>query len=339
MRSLTFALAGSFLFAVGCSANGVSVTPAACGVATGTFCGTFTAFPVSDAAPHGIVYNPSGTLSGLWYTNATLDPTSGVVAFLDPGPSQRYLTPTPGARPGSINIAPDSSLWFTETATGKIATIGAARAVAEFTIPTRNGRPLDITRGPDGAMWFTESAVGKIGRVTSAGAITEYQSGGAASEPTAIITGPDNALWFTETGSGQIGRFTLSGSLQQFSAGPQLMTGDITFGTDGALWFAQASSVGRMTTDGTLTEFALPGVITTGAIFGSKYGGVFVGAMKANGMGALVSLNPAGTTREYDLPQPNLLPIELAETPDGAFWMTVQATEPGVSDSVLFELR
>ena len=324
-----------------CSGTANGIASSNCGPSSKAPCGTFGAFSVDDASPHGIVYNPNGTLRGLWYTNATTKDTSGVVRFiLDFGKTKQYRTPTRGAKPGSINFAPDSSLWFTETAANKMATIGASRTITEYTIPTTNSKPLDITRGPDGAMWFTESAAGKIGRIATDGTITEYTVGSKATQPTAVITGPDKALWFTEVGTGQIGRLTTGGSIRHFNAGPGRLSGVLTVAKDNALWFNKNATVTRMTTTGALTEFPLPsGVFRTGAIFGSSSGGVYLGAIKRDGTGAIVSVSPEGTLHEYDLPQRYLLPIEMAQTTSGNFWMTVVAFKRGVSESTIFVLK
>lgn len=340
-RSLCLvASCGLGLALAACTSSG-GTSPPTCGPPANAFCGTFSAFHVDDAAPHGIVYNPSGALQGLWYTNATTNHTSGVVQFLlDSGRTKLYRTPSSGAKPGSINIAPDSSLWFTETDTDKVATIGASRRIVEYAIPTANSKPLDITRGPDGAMWFTESAAGKIGRAAADGTVTEYTVGSDATEPTALITGPDKAIWFTEVGAGQIGRLTMRGTVRHFTAGPGHLSGVMTIAKDNALWFNKDTTVTRMTMSGALTEFALPsGVFATGAIFGSSRGGVYLGAIKRNGIGAIVSVSSTGATHEYDLPQEHLLPIELAQAPSGAFWMTVSSFKHGVSPSTVFELR
>jgi virginiamycin B lyase len=330
------------LVVTGCSSgSGTSTTPAACTPSPATICGNFTAVPVKDAAPYGIVYNPSGALTGLWFTNATLTSASAVVSFL-PGTNTTiaYGTPTSGSDPGSINIAPDATLWFTETQSSKIATIDASLAVREYEVPTKNSRPLDITRGPDGAMWFAESASGKIGRITAKGSIEEFVAGSPSSEPTALITGSDRALWFTEDGVDRIGRMTTLGAVRDYPVGPEPLSGDITDSTDGALWFPQSTKVSRLTVDGKLTKFDLPsGVFSTGCIFGAKLGGVYVGVIKRNGTGAIVRVSDTGATTEFDLPQPDLLPIEMAQTSDGTFWMTVAPYKHGVSRSVLYELQ
>ena len=154
------------------------MAPPGCTPSAKTMCGTFTAFPVDDAAPYGIVYAPSGALKGLWYTNATIDKSSSVVAFMTgSGTTTAYATPTVGAKPGSINVASDSTLWFTETRADAIATIGASHAISEFKIPTPDSLPLDITRGPDGAMWFTEVGADRIGRLSTHGAMRHFDVG------------------------------------------------------------------------------------------------------------------------------------------------------------------
>lgn len=306
----------------------------------GTPSARFTKYPVPYASPYGIVYDDAGTLKGIWFTNATLDAKSGAVEFLyKNGKTAFHATPTPAAMPGSINFAPGiDSIWFPETNSNKIARIDASRKITEYAIPTPGSKPLDIQHGPDGAMWFTESAVGKIGRIDSTGTITEFTVGEANDAPTALIA-QDGALWFTEVGSGRIGRLTPSGEVSHFSTGSGQLTGDMTNTTDGSLWAPKSASVVRLKTDGTLTEFPLPaGVVKTGAIFGRE-DGVFIGAIKANGQGAILSVSNTGQVQEYCLPRKYLLPIEMALDPDGGFFFTVRSVPSGHSVSMVWRLQ
>ena len=306
----------------------------------GTPSARFTNYPVPYASPYGIVYDDAGPLKGIWFTNATLDAKSGAVEFLYKiGKTTLHATPTAAAKPGSINFVPGSNLlWFTETNTNKIARIDPSRKITEYAIPTAGSKPLDIQHGPDGAMWFTESAVGKIGRIDSTGTITEYAVGAATDAPTALIA-QSGALWFTEVGSGRIGRLTTSGEVSHFATGSGQLTGDMTNTSDGSLWAPKSTSVVRLKTDGTLTEFPLPaGVVKTGAIFGRK-DGVFIGAIKANGQGAILSVSNTGRVQEYYLPRKYLLPIEMALDPDGGFFMTVSSIPPGHSVSMIWRLQ
>jgi virginiamycin B lyase len=342
VRFSTYALVVGLTFTLATLSSTVEDAGAApgCIPSTGKICGTFTVYPVAEEIPHGIVFNPHGKITGLWYTNRTTDATSGVVKFLPAtGNAMQYPTSTSGSEPGSINYAPDYSLWFTESRANKVGTIGPARVIRDFDIPTPRSGPFDITRGPDGNMWFTEMAAGKIGTVASGGAIKEYAVG-SGTQPVDIITGSDGALWFTEAGVKRIGRLTTVGALRQFPAGSQRLSGGLTIAKDDALWFGQESQVGRMTAGGKLTEFDLPiGTYMTGAVFGGKGGGVLIGVIKRNGQGALVAVGPTGTTREFDLPQKYLLPIEMAQTADGAYWMSVESFRKGVSVSRIYNLR
>ncbi len=242
--------------------------------------GKFTNYPVQNATPHGIVYHNAGPLKGIWFTNSTLDATSGAVELSynlkvtsnrkvagKIGKTTWHATPSAGSMPGSINFFPGkNSLWFTETSANKIAQIDSSRKITEYAIPTAGSKPFDIQHGPDDAMWFTESGVGKIGRIDSTGAITEYPVGAANDAPTSLMA-QSGAIWFTEVGSGRIGRLTTSGDVIHIATGSGRLTGDITNSNDGALWAPKLTSVVRLKADGTLTEFPLPGVVNTGAIF------------------------------------------------------------------------
>jgi virginiamycin B lyase len=306
----------------------------------GTPSAKFMSHPVPYECPYGIVYDDAGPLKGIWFTNTTLDAKSGAVEFLyKSGKTTLHATPTAAAEPGSINFVPGSdSLWFTETSTNNIARIDQSRKITEYAIPTAGSKPLDIQHGPDGAMWFTESAVGKIGRIDSTGKITEYAVGAANDAPTALIA-QSGAMWFTEVGSGRIGRLTTSGDVSHFAAGAGHLTGDLTNTSDGSLWAPKNTSIVRLKTDGTLSEFPFPaGVVKTGAIFG-RQDGVFLGAIKADGQGAILAVSNTGKVQEYDLPQKFLLPIEMALDPDGGFFLTVRSIPRGHSVSMIWRLQ
>lgn len=302
--------------------------------------GKFTSYPVANATPHGIVYHNAGPLKGIWFTNSTLDAKSGAVEFSRKiGKTTLHATPTAGAMTGSINFYPGKdSLWFTETKANKIARIDSSKKITEYAIPTAGSKPFDIQHGPDdGAMWFTESGVGKIGRIDSTGKITEYQVGAVNDAPTSLMA-QSGAIWFTEVGSGRIGRLTTSGEVSHIATGSGQLTGDITNSSDGALWAPKKSSVVKLKTDGTLTEFPLPGVVNTGAIFGHD-DGVYIGAIKADGQGAILSVSATGQVHAYDLPQKNLMPSAMAIDPDGGFFMTVSSYPPGHSVSMIWRLQ
>lgn len=310
-----------------------------------TTSGKFTSYPVPQASPHGIVYHGAGPLKGIWFTNSTRDAKSGAVEFSNKqkvagkaGKTTFHATPTAGALNGSINFFPGKdALWFTETNANKIARIDTSRKITEYAIPTPGSKPFDIQHGPDDdAMWFTESGVGKIGRIDSNGKITEFTVGAADDAPTSLMA-QSGVIWFTEVGSGRFGRLTTSGEVTHIAAGPGKLTGDITNSNDGALWAPKKTSVVRLNTDGTLTEYPLPGVVNTGAIFGHG-DGVYIGAIKANGQGAILEVSAAGKVQEYNLPRKNLMPTAMAIDPEGGFFMTV-SNPSGKSVSTIWRLQ
>ena len=133
-------------------------------------------------------------------------------------------------------------------------------------------------------MWFVDRGRYQLGAITGGGAISAYNGGTPTAPYTAcavnnVVAGPDGAMWFTEaycsTGSGamRIGRITTTGTVTDFAVSPPSFVGipwDITVGPDNNLWFTfrdkgscttycqSKTSIGRITTSGTFTEFDAP---------------------------------------------------------------------------------
>ena len=130
--------------------------------------------------------------------------------------------------------------------------------VTLYTIPRLASEPFRtpqyITRR-GGAMWYTDVAY-RLGRITTSGVITQYVHQ-AGVNPWGIALGADNNLWFTAYFSDTINRFRVSDTntttwqLDNL-ASPALAT----LGPDDAVWFTQlqAGKIGRITTNGVLTE-------------------------------------------------------------------------------------
>jgi len=100
--------------------------------------------------------------------------------------------------------------------------------------------------------------------------------------------------------------------------------GGIKVGPDGALWFVEttAQQIGRISVDGTVTEFPLPDEGVTegqGFIAVGPDGALWFNMDDANQLGRITS---AGEITHVDLPE-GLSPIrELVAAPDGALWVT-----------------
>jgi virginiamycin B lyase len=91
--------------------------------------------------------------------------------------------------------------------------------------------------------------------------------------PGGIAVGPTGEVWFTDgfTAAPAIGRLAADGTMTRFplptvDSNPMGPAGgsapsDITLGPDGNMWFLEAGAdqIGRITADGVITEFPLPG--------------------------------------------------------------------------------
>ena len=100
--------------------------------------------------------------------------------------------------------------------------------------------------------------------------------------------------------------------------------GGIKVGSDGALWFVETTTqqIGRISVDGTVTEFPLPdGGIAEGQGFIAvgPDGALWFNLDDANQLGRIT---PTGEITQFNLPE-GLSPIrELVTGPDGALWVT-----------------
>ncbi len=78
--------------------------------------------------------------------------------------------------------------------------------------------------------------------VSAAPSFTEYPTE-SGSTPFGFVNGPDGAIWFTEINTSKIGRISTSGSLTEYAIPtPNASPQDITVGSDGALWFTETGS-------------------------------------------------------------------------------------------------
>src|SRR6478735_6903353 len=140
-----------------------------------------------------------------------------VAVAVDPpaatGTFTEFSLPNPGSGPTTISIAPDGTLWFTESAGNRIGRMAPDGSnLKEFALPNPNSSPRIIALGSDGNMWFSEHTGNRIGRITPEGTISEFPIPTPDSMPRAIALGSDGNIWFGEFGGGKIGRITPAGA-------------------------------------------------------------------------------------------------------------------------------
>ena len=125
-----------------------------------------------------------------------------------------------------------------------------ANGLSEFAVNTAASQPLYLTAGSDGNTWFTEYSSGKIGKMAPNGTVlAEYSlasAGPGTHHPYGITAGPDGNLWFTDpvivngqTVTAAIGRISTSGTVQEFALPSGSAPHGIAPGPDGNLWFAE----------------------------------------------------------------------------------------------------
>lgn len=204
-------------------------------------------------------------------------------------------------------------------------------------------KPLinDVLPGPNGGVWFTWSdgtSLSGIGTVYSSGHTATF----AAPSGWTVIhaTTGNGSLWATEShaGSQYIVQWAASGQISATFpvTGAGALRG-ITWGPDGALWFAAGASadscgmqsglIGRMTTAGSLTTFALPtaGAGDNGAedITSASDGALWFDLPQQGSVGRLTT---SGTMSVFKLPSAQsqcdfVADQDLAAASNGAMWV------------------
>lgn len=235
-----------------------------------------------DTEPDDIVAGPDGNL---WFTEFGADRIGRITPS---GTITEFQTPTADCSPTGIAVGSDGNLWFiesgwfTESGNNNIGRITPAGAITEY--PTTNldlSSTDQIVKRPGGNLWFIASdsnGDSEIARVNTAGKVTAFP---LSASPNDITIGRDGNVWLAS--NGEIDRVAADGSVTPF----KIPTGDdasaIASGPDGALWFALdgTNQIGRMTLQGTFSEYALP---EPGATDGST---IVIGGMIAGPDGNL----------------------------------------------------
>jgi streptogramin lyase len=281
--------------------------------------------PVTDAKPGGITTGPDGAL---WFVETNKNrvrsitlsgavsgpitardaPTGiasafGAVWITEPGGSGHVARAFPGdsavtefavsastAEPQGIVVGPDGLLWYADHKRDVIGRVTSS-GVATDVAATQGSKPWDIALGPDGNLWFTEQGgSGTIGKVTPGGAVTSFPIPTAASEPTEIVAGADGALWFTERAADKIGRITTDGQVTEYSGMVGSQPSGIALGADGNVWFTEESGrIGRITTAGAITDWVAPASAEPHGITLGSDGNLWFGDQGLHAIGRITS--------------------------------------------------
>lgn len=273
-------------------------------------------------------------------------------AAADPAITEFSAGLTPGNQPQQITGGPDGNVWFTswhahgpgnDPYRSVIGRITPAGDITEFPVPTDSVGP--IASGPDGNLWFSGLLnYGYIGRITPSG--TVLASRAISSLPASVgglVAGPDGNVWFTVTEYGpapdydrlgSIGRMTPTGAVTRFRNGlsPNEIPQNITMGPDGNLWFTArpdpntfnpaGGKVGRITTDGAITEFSLNRFqhILPQSIAAGADGNLWFTVSGSSGEQPIGRITTEGATTYFAANSAN--PTNLTSGRDGNLWFT-----------------
>ena len=199
--------------------------------------------------------------------------------------------------------------------------------VAPGTAPNWASSPVTVTltAGVPIALTFNLVRVDNGGQVTAttnfpppANQLVEFLPSNV-SIPDGITAGPDGNLWVAVAGG--IARVTPAGDATVFTSTTAAATA-LTNGPDGNIWFTDFvfSRVGRITLDGTITEFNLP---TAGAgpsgIVAGRDGMLYFAEFNGNQLGRVTT---GGTITEFAVPTASSGPVDVAAASDNNIWFT-----------------
>src|SRR5688572_23038056 len=94
----------------------------------------------------------------------------GEAALTTDGKPVEVPLPTPNSGPTTLAIAPDGTVWFTESSGNRIGRVNQdGTGLEEFPLPHPDSSPRIIALGADGNMWFSQHTGNRMGRITAAG--------------------------------------------------------------------------------------------------------------------------------------------------------------------------
>jgi streptogramin lyase len=278
-----------------------------------------------------------GPDGNLWFISTEASPGVGAVARIVPSSGAVTTFPSnaaPRTTPlllDDIVAAADGNLWFTgrDAALDELPVLGTITPAGTFIVPDLVGSSgAAIALGPDGNLWTGGSFLGVIDAVWRQSTIATTVP--VSATPHALVAGPDANVWLVASGGGGaalIARVVPNDLGNEILTEFPVATGgdllDIAVGPDGNLWFTDAgrNEIGRITTAGVITKFAVPSTAAgVHGITAAPDGSLWFTEDAANKLGRIT---PAGAVTELAcLPTPNSGPTTITVGPDRALWLT-----------------
>ena len=217
---------------------------------SGAVLGTYTCAACNDG-PYDIT---AGFDGNLWFT----DSNASLINKISTSGAITSYPVTPIGNPVSIVAAPDGNIWYAERLTTAVVKTGIAGNQNHYS--TGGGNVFGIGVGPDNNIWclnFGSSAIVKIG--LNGQILASYPVAGLADFSDGVVAGPDGNVWFVNYGTSAVEKTTVNGSITSYPLQAGAQPSHITIGPDNNIWFTESgagkSSIGQITTNGTLQEF------------------------------------------------------------------------------------
>ena len=254
--------------------------------------GAIAEYPLANSSvqPRGITTGPDGKM---WI----VEDNGGSISHIDVSGANyaRVAEMTSSNLAQAIAVGPDNNLWVGALYANSITDI--TTAFVQTVIPVAH-QALRFTKATDGTLWYTEFTSGtsnlgpNVFHLNASGSLigTSPTTGNTQF----VTTGSDGNIWFSEDVN-LVGKLTPAGVLTEYSVAS--LSNEIAAGPDGAIWFADANKLNRMSLAGVVTNsFPLPltGVLAEdmvtgpdGALWYTDYTNGKIVRMTTNGVGTI----------------------------------------------------
>jgi len=211
--------------------------------------------PTPGAGPYQIAAGAGGVM---WFTEYN---TTKLGRITPDGQVTEIELPKPTFGGTGIATGPAGTLIMADPG-GVIDQVSATGTITQTKVPVAGGYPFAIAL-QGGRVWFTEISgyyEFSAALLTLPGGVQTLSTGNSLSDIVALTSAPSGALWFADFGTDRVGEVTPSGQLTQFPDGSAFGgLSDLAVASDGTVWFClQNGLIGRLGTDGRLTQLALP---------------------------------------------------------------------------------
>ncbi|MGA7704927.1 MAG: hypothetical protein WB998_08540 [Solirubrobacteraceae bacterium] len=283
------------------------------------------AYYLIDAAKHSSVKFTQPVHGSAWVPTAQEGTVASDTVTYTYGKRFEPIAKHPIAAEGSpvgMTAGPNKepTMWYTNSKEAKIGRMTTGGAVTEYAAAS-GSYPVSIVVGPDNNLWFTEAEGTKIGKITTAGARTEYSVGG---NTRGLAVGSDGNIWFTK--GGKICKITTSGTgLTEYSLLKEAeLNYGLTAGPDGNIWFVErgtSGKVGKITTSGVVTEYAVPANSEESAIAAGPDGNIwFTRFDRTNNLGKIVKMSTSGSVLGEYTEGENTIASSIVPGKEGNLW-------------------